>query len=103
MSEPTLAVTARFEIKREHVADFFAAIDRHAHNSLTLESGCHQFDVCVNPHDPTQVFLYETYDDAEAFEVHRETDYFAEFGEKVAPWIVSKDVATWTITGEEDD
>jgi len=89
-------VTVTFEIHNQHVDDFKAAVLQQAHNSLNLEEACRQFDVCLNDEHPNQVFLYETYDDAAAFDVHRQTDHFAAFSAKVEPWIAGKQLQTWT-------
>ena len=98
MPRPHFAVAVRFQIHREHAADFFAVVKTQATNSLSLEPDCHQFDVCVDEEDPCRIFLYETYTDAEAFQVHRNTPHFADFSEAVEPWVVDKEVATWTIS-----
>ncbi|TWU30689.1 four-carbon acid sugar kinase family protein [Novipirellula artificiosorum] len=41
--------------------------------------------------------LYETYVDAPAFDIHRETTHFAEFNETVTPWVQSKEVRRLTL------
>jgi (4S)-4-hydroxy-5-phosphonooxypentane-2,3-dione isomerase len=45
--------------------------------SLAQESGCLQFDVCVDTADPDRVLLYEVYEDQTAFEAHGQTPHFA--------------------------
>ena len=51
-------VTVTFVIKSENLDDFMAAMTRQAHNSLTREQGCLQFDVCRDQQNPERVFLY---------------------------------------------
>ncbi len=97
MSQPTFAVAVRFTIHAEHVSDFARVVKLQAKNSLEKEEACHQFDVCFHDERPSEVFLYETYDDAAAFAAHRETPHFAEFNATVAPWVADKDVSTWVI------
>jgi len=41
------------------------------------------------------VFLYEIYDDEEAFQNHLRSDHFAAFSDTTSPWIVDKSVDTW--------
>lgn len=99
MAKPTFAVVVHFGVKPGHEQEFFDAMIRQAETSVRDEPGCHQFDVCVDAEDRGKIFLYETYTDAEAFEVHKQTPHMAEFASTVAPWTASKEVSTWTITG----
>jgi autoinducer 2-degrading protein len=98
MPRATFAVAVRFQIHRAHADEFLNVVKTQAANSLSLEPDCHQFDVCVDADDPCRVFLYETYTDADAFQIHRNTPHFAEFSEAVGPWVADKEVATWTIS-----
>ncbi|MCA9139535.1 MAG: antibiotic biosynthesis monooxygenase, partial [Planctomycetales bacterium] len=90
MKKPTFAIAVTFHIKAEFVDSFLQRVLQQASDSVRLEEGCHQFDVLVDEQDSSIVFLYETYDDAAAFETHRATDHFADFSETVADWIESK-------------
>lgn len=87
-------VAVEFEIKPEHIEAFRDRVIQQAGDSLKHEAACQQFDVCVNPEDPTIFFLYEVYDDAAAFETHRQASYFADFAETVGPWVVNKTLKT---------
>jgi autoinducer 2-degrading protein len=89
-------VTVTFKIDLAHVASFRDAMFRQAQNSLQLEEGCQQFDVCFDPTSPGLCFLYEKYDDRNAFDGHLGSDHFKSFDATVAPWLVSKEVQTWT-------
>ncbi len=66
---------------------FLAVIRENARSSVQDEAGCQQFDVLVPEDDPDTVYLYEVYDDAAAFEAHRETPHYAKFGENGRPMI----------------
>ena len=68
-------VTVEFDIKSEHSADFRQAIRQQAHNSISLETDCHQFDVCFDPEDDTKIFLYEIYSDPDAFQRHLKSNH----------------------------
>ncbi|MEL7265822.1 MAG: putative quinol monooxygenase [Planctomycetota bacterium] len=94
-------VAVVFEIHPEHVDAFRSAIRVQSETSLRQESGCHQFDVCYEA-DPTtsappQCFLYEKYTDRAAFDLHLQTDHFADFDKLVAPMLRSKEVRTWVV------
>lgn len=84
-----------FEAKAAHVAEFHAAIVENARASVVDEPGCQQFDVARDPNDPAVFFLYEIYDDADAFAAHKASVHFKHFDAISAPWTASKKVMTF--------
>ena len=88
----TFAIAVTFHIKPEFVDQFRQRVLQQASDSVRLEEGCHQFDVLVDESDPSVIFLYETYDDAAAFDAHRATPHFADFNQTVTDWVLTKDV-----------
>lgn len=87
-------VAVHITIHRDHVDAFRARVLQQASDSKTNEAACKQFDVSTNPDEPTKFFLYEVYDDADAFAQHRTTAYFHDFTETVTPMIESKQLNT---------
>jgi autoinducer 2-degrading protein len=73
------AVIVELRAKPDRIEEFIALIDRHAHNSRTLEEGCLVFDVCQEAEDPALFVLYEAYTDEAAHAAHRERDSFKWF------------------------
>ncbi len=92
MFKPTFAIAVNFVIKPDHVELFRKRVLQQAADSLSKEPGCYQFDVLVDVANPSHFFLYETYADAAAFQVHCETPHFSDFGKTVADWVESKTV-----------
>ena len=90
------AVTVRFQIRDGMFETFMPLMLENARASLSEEAGCHQFDGCSDPGRPGEVFLYEIYDDAEAFQVHLKTAHFLAFDAQVSPMIAEKSVATYS-------
>lgn len=86
------AVTVVFKMPPENAERFMGLMLANAEASRRNEPGCRQFDVCRDPRDPGTVFLYEVYDDAEAFGAHRETDHFLAFDDAVRDMVISKSV-----------
>lgn len=66
-----------------------AAASRH-------EPGCRQFQVAI-AEDGASVFLFEVYDDREAFQTHRGTAHFLEYDRITRPLIRRKDIKTYTL------
>ena len=87
-----LAVCVDFEIEPARLDEFLLIMHRNAAASLANEAGCHQFDITQNPQTPTKIFLYELYDDAAAFELHKQADHYLEFNAACDGMIVAKSV-----------
>jgi len=84
------AVVVKFHIQPEHVPAFREAMVDNARQSVETEVGCHQFDVCCDPADPTLFFLYELYDSVGAFEAHLASRHFQEFNLLTSEWVSTK-------------
>ena len=87
-------VAVEFKIKPQHADAFRDRVLQQAADSLKNESTCRQFDVCVDPDSPSTFFLYEVYDDAAAFDAHREASYFKDFASTVGDWVAEKSLKT---------
>jgi quinol monooxygenase YgiN len=83
-------VTVEFRIDATHVEAFRRAMADNARQSVQTEPGCQQFEVCVDPADATQVFLYELYDSAEAFALHLQAPHFLAFDQATRHMVQSK-------------
>lgn len=97
------AVTVIFTAAPGRIGDLLPLVRAQAANSLRLEADCHQFDVWTDPTRPDQVYLYETYTDAAAFDAHLASTHFARFSAETAPMIADKQVATWATQETTDE
>ncbi|MEM7446114.1 MAG: putative quinol monooxygenase [Pseudomonadota bacterium] len=88
-------VCVTFVVDPASAVPFLDAMMEQASNSLALEDGCSQFDVCVDPDDPARIFLYEIYDDRAAFDLHLASDHFLTFDAATRDWVKDKQVTTW--------
>ena len=86
------AVCVDFEIDPASLAAFLPLMQKNAMESLASEVGCHQFDITQDPQNPTKIFLYELYDDAAAFETHKQASHYLEFNEATSGMIIAKSV-----------
>ena len=87
-----LAVCVDFEIDPESLDAFLSIVKKNASDSLVNEIGCHQFDITQDPQGPTNIFLYELYDDAAAFELHKEAKHYLEFNDAIMGMVNKKSV-----------
>ena len=85
-----LAVT--FKIELSQMDTFKVAMLQNAKTSLENEPGCQQFDVCMDASRPTEVFLYEIYDDESAFKAHTDSAHYAAFQSIIEGMVTGKDV-----------
>lgn len=89
------AITVAFRVKANCLEDFLREMKLNAKRSLEREPGCRHFDVCVSPEDCRKVFLYELYDDREAFDLHLASEHFQTFDRLTTQWIDSKEVQAY--------
>ena len=81
-----------FRLKAGTFDRFRKLIVENARASVRDEPGCRQFDVVIPSGDAHRVVLYEIYDDAAAFEVHKKTPHFALFDRESALFVATKTV-----------
>ncbi len=91
----SFAVCVSFHIHQDQFASFLALVTENASQSLLDEPGCHRFDVLTDPARPGEVFLYELYHDASAFDAHLTTAHFQAFDRAAASMIAEKTVTTY--------
>ena len=90
-----LIITVRIVVKEQYLSAFNARMRQQARESLEREPACRRFDIGADAADPNRVFLYEIYDDAEAFEAHLASAHFQSFNADTRDWIESKAVERW--------
>lgn len=98
-----LVITVRFTVKAGCESRFLQRVIRQAEDSLALEPGCRQFDVCAAERDGGQVFLYEVYDNAEAFADHLESPHFRAFDAETRDWLAGKVAEPWARVAGGDE
>lgn len=90
------AVVVHFDIIPEKYAAFLPLMRENARKSLAQEPECHRFDVWTDPKRPNQIFLYEVYSNAAAFQTHLESAHFIAFDAAVGDMVADKTVTVWT-------
>ena len=83
-------ITVDFEIKSEYVNEFRSRVLQQAKDSLNNEEKCLIFDVCYDEKNTNKVFLYEIYQDKEAFDYHLKSDHYLSFDKDVENWVTKK-------------
>lgn len=94
------AITVEFKLKAGCMAAFRRLIDQNAQNSLDLEPGCRRFDVLTPLDKPDTVFLYEIYDDRQAFEAHLKASHFLSFDLESKELVLDKSISEYALAYE---
>ena len=89
------AVAVTFTIKPGQMVAFLPLIRANQAATRAGEPGCRQFDICTDPERPDEMFLYELYDDLEAFETHLTTPHFKEFDAASAALVADTVIRTY--------
>lgn len=76
-------------VKPENVDTFMKKVLENAAHARK-EPGCTQFDVLVDPKDPTNMMLYEVYASEAAFEEHQKTAHFKSYVAEAVPLLASR-------------
>ena len=85
-------ITVDFEIKSEFVNEFRNRVLQQARDSLNNEGKCFTFDVSFDEKNTNKVFLYEIYQDKDAFDYHLKSDHYLSFDKDVKNWVTKKTV-----------
>ncbi len=78
------------QVKPENLERFMEMALENAAATRTSEEGCRQFDVVVDPDEPTRVAFYEVYDSKNAFEAHQQTEHFQKYLESAVPLLETR-------------
>jgi autoinducer 2-degrading protein len=89
MKEFVLAVSLK--IKADCVDEFMAECLKNGKAARETEPGCKQFDILVDPTDPTKAMLYEIYVDETAFEAHQQTPHFKHYLANALQYLESRE------------
>ena len=87
-----IAICVDFEIDPTKFDAFLSIIQKNASESVANEVGCYQFDILQDLQNPTKIFLYELYDDAAAFNLHKQSSHYLEFNKASSEMVMSKSV-----------
>ena len=91
------AVIVKVHIKPEHKDEFLKEMVADGEGSIEKEPACLLFNIVEDSEDPNMLHLYEVYNDAEAFEAHKETPHFQKWVETTADWLAKPlDISTGT-------
>ena len=78
------------DIMPGQIDNYLAALQENGAASVH-EPGCRDFIITVSQKDPNHVFIFEIYDDAAAFEAHRQTDHFKKYAATSKDMIAKRD------------
>ena len=77
-------IIAPIQVKEGFIDQFIKEIIDDAKGSVNDEPGCLRFDVIQDAGDPNRVWLYEVYQDEEAFQAHTQAPHFIKWRDATA-------------------
>ena len=89
------ALVVHVEIKPEAIDRFMPLALENARATRETEPGCRQFDVLVDPGDPTKIVYYEIYDSEAAFQAHQQTPHFKKYVDTALQYLESRRRTTY--------
>ena len=98
--EVSYAITVEFILMPGAMAAFRALIDENAQSSMDNEPGCQRFDVLLPDGNADTIFLYEIYDNKQAFDAHLKTAHFQVFNQQSAPLVKSRSITAYELAFE---
>ena len=90
------ALIVQLQAKSEELDRFMEMALENAAATRSTEPGCRQFDVLVDPENPTRIAFYEVYDDKDAFEAHQQTAHFKKYFEDAVPLLADRERTFFT-------
>lgn len=94
-SAPTFINAVDLDIVPAEMDKFKEAIKENGAASVK-EPGCRQFDILVVASNPNHVFLYEVYDNEDAYKAHRTTDHFKKYAATTGNMVAKREVRPMT-------
>ena len=92
-------ITVEFQLHSiEMMNSFLKYITKNAKDSLKYEPGCFRFDVLVPSNSTKSIFLYEIYENKEAFGLHLISKHFEIFDSKTKHLVLNKLVREFSAT-----
>lgn len=92
----SFVLVVNVKIKAGEIEPFMEKLFANATAARETEAGCKQFDVLVDPADPTRVMFYEVYSDEAAFQAHQQTPHFKRYVETALGHLESRERAFYT-------
>ena len=91
MMEKKYIITVEFQVHSiEMMGSFIKHATQNASDSLKFEPGCLRFDVLVPSDSKTSIFLYEIYENKDAFGLHLTSKHFEVFDKSIKNFVFSK-------------
>jgi quinol monooxygenase YgiN len=83
-------LVVELEIDPAQLEAFKAAIKENGETAVRVEPGCRGFNAVFEKEKPTQVRLFEIYENADAFKAHLETPHFKKYAETTKDMVKSR-------------
>ncbi|MBO69192.1 MAG: hypothetical protein CL398_12920 [Acidiferrobacteraceae bacterium] len=95
-----VVLVVHLNVNESCLDDYVQLITQHAQNSLRLEPGCLQFDVLFPEENSNQLILVESYEDAAALEMHKNSAHMSDYRKRTEGMVSKSKIYYCTSTAE---
>ncbi|OSP54206.1 putative quinol monooxygenase [Pseudoruegeria sp. SK021] len=92
------AVIVTFKVAPDAMAMFLPLLKKNADGSRLHEPGCRRYDVCTDSAVPDEVWVYELFDNREAYDEHLATWHLQTFVAQTAHLVDTRTIRTFDRT-----
>ncbi len=91
-ADPHYINAVEIDVVPGQIENYLAAIREVGAATLKTEPGCSEFDITVSQKDPNWLFIFEVYDNADAFDTHLKSDHYKKYAAAAKDIVAKREV-----------
>jgi autoinducer 2-degrading protein len=91
-ADPHYINAVEIDVVPGQIENYLAAIREVGAATLKTEPGCSEFDITVSQKDPNRLFIFEVYDNADAFDTHLKSDHYKKYAAAAKDIVAKREV-----------
>jgi (4S)-4-hydroxy-5-phosphonooxypentane-2,3-dione isomerase len=91
-ADPHYINAVEIDVVPGQIENYLAAIREVGAATLKTEPGCGEFDITVSQKDPNRLFIFEVYDNADAFDTHLKSDHYKKYAAAAKDIVAKREV-----------
>jgi (4S)-4-hydroxy-5-phosphonooxypentane-2,3-dione isomerase len=91
-ADPHYINAVEIDVVPGQIENYLAAIREVGAATLKTEPGCSEFDITVSQKDPNRLFIFEVYDNADAFDTHLKSDNYKKYAAAAKDIVAKREV-----------
>jgi autoinducer 2-degrading protein len=91
-ADPHYINAVEIDVVPGQIENYLAAIREVGAATLKTEPRCSEFDITVSQRDPNRLFIFEVYDNADAFDTHLKSDHYKKYAAAAKDIVAKREV-----------